>query len=398
MIHTLEHKILGYHVNVNKDQLNKINDSSNIQRQENVSKVYLVYQGIAKTLRAFFAKIKKRISSSSFFKERRVYSYYNSKENKETATWSSKIGALSGQIRNDQALISKSHAALIRKKTKEALNDWIGSSYDREIATEIGISTYATTYKYFAPVIYDWVINLLKRAKKDNLQLVFMARDGLCPFLAAKKIQRKVPALSTTPIHYVYLSRKIVNGDQQNLQEYLKQELSQGASSKFLFIDIGFSGSMVDKINSAMRNAIPDSQCQFQFLISTGKKVPGFVASAPNSMRALKCAGKNRAAYWIEDTHQGNIPSPSKLVKDAEGKLQPDTLVDIKPTKENPATQVWRDAALSAIDNFVDKRNVRADLAKRHITEKLAPHLRKNIEKWLEKVRQERILYIEHIS
>ncbi len=312
-----------------------------------------------------------------------------------------RIHHLNNQIALDQSLLPPDQTQLIQRLSAEAFK---GRSEDLLLATQLGTSTYATTYIHFAPVIYDWTLSLMKRSSENGQHLVFMARDGLAAYRMALEIKKNVPQLQSLPISYVYLSRKVVRGNRDHLKSYLHQELNSSDKSdpKYLFVDIGFLGSMCADIQSALKETVKEACCEFEFLISTGNIAPGFAGTIKQNLRAVKSAGKNRAVYWMEDTHQGVVKSPKELVKNRLGQLAPDTDVENKiddPTLLAPTHSIdtlCREAAQKAIVDFVQERDHLSDFDAHSGAPQLREDLRRKFDDWLVNLRLRRDLYIKH--
>lgn len=313
----------------------------------------------------------------------------------------SQVDQLRSQIKLDLELLPSKQ---IDKICRISAGAFSGNTEERLLASQLGASTYATTYTHFAPVIYDWTLSLLARARESHLHLVFMARDGKGAYLMAKKIQEQIddPDLNEVKISYVYLSRKVVHSNKQMLERYLRQELGNSEHKNYLFLDLGFLGSMVDKIHHAMKSAIPDSKCDFEFLISTGNKVRGFAGSLMKNLQSVRSAGKNRAVYWMEDTHQGTEKSPSCLVETPSGKLVPNTVpnpsdeLTVKVLATESVDFLCRETALQALVDFTDKQNHIQEFALKKGSNHLDENLRKRFDNWLNELRKHRFLYIKH--
>ena len=378
-----ESKILNYQANAHRKYMDLVNTCS-IHKDSYIKtrKVYELAKSAYYGTLAFFAAIGSWLGT---------WTYYQRVRAKQ----------LRHQIKLDLELLPSKQ---IDQISQISANAFCGRPEDRPLASQLGASTYATTYIHFAPVIYDWTLSLLARAQENNQHLVFMARDGKGAYLMAKKIQEKInnPSLNAVEISYVYLSRKVVHSNKSKLERYLRQELGNSELSKYLFLDLGFLGSMVDEIRGAMKSAIPNAQCDFEFLISTGDKARGFAGSTMKSLQAVRSAGKNPAVYWMEDTHQGTEKSPSGLTETQVGKLVPNTVlnptdeltVQILPT--DSVDYLCRETALKALVDYADAQNHIQEFALKKGSDQLDDNLRKGFDKWLNEIRQNRILYIQH--
>jgi hypothetical protein len=274
-------------------------------------------------------------------------------------------------------------------------------------AKDVAMATYAVTNSHLAPVLLDWTKSLFIRAKEENLRLVFMARDGLGPYKMARILQKEKPEFASIPVSYVYLSRKVVAGSKEKLSRYLLQEgISPDAlknNQRFLFVDIGFLGSMIPTIRKALSDiGVPsdpesvENKVDFEFCVSTGKGAHGFVGNLRSVLPSVTSAGQNRGVYWIEDTHQGVIESPSELIIGANGKLVPNSVEKgISCKDSNELDYLCKKVALEAL-----KDKSRADVAisvdfSRKYNVVSGP-LRESLDKFLRLVKTDRVLYVDH--
>jgi hypothetical protein len=228
-------------------------------------------------------------------------------------------------------------------------------------------ASYARSQEVYGAVAVKWVESLFEHAEKTGQKLVFIARDGAAPFALAQnmmkteKYQNKFPGMAQEGrILMGYFSRAIVNSSyatpegQDRFKKYLKDEVGVQPGDKCLLVDVGFAGSMVDKVremagdprtleavapytrNIEVNAANPGSHVEFEYLMSTGtepsnfslEKASGFLSSVTNRISALPGnAGGLPGTWWIEDTHQGVIDSPKTLVEHTDGHIYPDTIV-----------------------------------------------------------------------
>lgn len=221
--------------------------------------------------------------------------------------------------------------------------------------------SYTRSKKVYGPVARAWTEYLLEKANAEKMKLVFMARDGVVPYKIAKRLmakleyQKKYPNLvGEQKIVLGYFSRKVVASSQDSLvnenlfKEYAKNELGIYQGEHCLFVDVGFAGSMIDPI----RKLLPWAKIDFDYLISATNKATGFVL--PN--KDFTPSG-NRSVHWLEDTHQGNTKSPTKLVRGPYGRIYPDTA--------QPSQKQYTDPQCSmefAVRKFSQKAVVRCHL------------------------------------
>lgn len=200
----------------------------------------------------------------------------------------------------------------------------LNSTETAETVNTVMIS-YARSGKVYGPVARAWTEYLLDKANKGNMKLVFMARDGVVPFKIAQKLmaqeeyQKKYPNLvGDKRIVLGYISRKIVENAQKTtekqkvFEEYAAKELGISKDQHCLFVDVGFTGSMI----APLRKMLPNAKLEFDFLISRTKEAAGFVPQLDSFT-----PGGNFGVHWLEDTHQGNLESPSDLVKESNGRI-----------------------------------------------------------------------------
>ena len=253
-------------------------------------------------------------------------------------------------------------------------------------------SSYVRSKKIYGPVVRLWVEHLLQRANTNQRKLVFMARDGIPPYLVAKELMKKKEYQEKYPnlvgekqIVLGYFSRKLIANAKKNeentklLQEYLTDELGIRAGDACLFVDLGFEGSMVEPIRELAQPIILPNDCdakemsdddslnhpsmkelfQFEFLISIrSDRASGFLASEHRQLQSVPFAGGNIGVHWLEDSHQGNVKSPNALIKCArDGHIYPNVLEPGNEQLEEPKgsfQQVLREFNQRAIMDCVE--------------------------------------------
>jgi hypothetical protein len=275
-----------------------------------------------------------------------------------------------------------------------------------DVAHDIAQAVYATTYSQYAPVVVEWVQSLLARATKDNIHLVFIARDGLPVFHCANILKGQPPTVQTS---CVYLSRDIVRrGSQEALRGYLQdQQFVREAidqHKKLLFVDIGFYGTTIPRIRKALQKLgvpsdpkSPDNQVDFEFLICTSDRAHGFAGNLSSILPSVESAGWNRAVYWMEDTHQGVIESPSKLVKDEAGRYVPNTLKSGETCKSRCAL----DFLCKRVAEIAIEDRVRASSGSPQVGEpgcqQLKEEMRQEFDAVLHEWKSRRFVYVNHL-
>jgi hypothetical protein len=219
------------------------------------------------------------------------------------------------------------------------------------------MATYATSYEHYGPVLTEWAECLLHTAFLEKRSLIFIARDGLAPYKAARILQKKAgEKYKDLSLSIVYLSRTLVyssSGHEKKissadsvvkeyvqvlgkqdpflLKKYIQQETGLKKRDNCLFVDIGFAGSMNPIISEQLSSLNLD--IKFNYLISHTKKTKvkneahrawGFLAhSEDRPLAAVAKAGGNPAVHWLEDTHQSILNSPKILIKNTEGSIVP---------------------------------------------------------------------------
>ena len=282
------------------------------------------------------------------------------------------------------------------------------STRDKALAKDIALATYATSYCQYAPVVLKWAKSLLVRAKATNTHLVFLARDGIAPFEAAKTVQEHHPELKSVPISCLYLSRRVVKGPQEVLCKYLSQELNlqddTAPKKKFLFVDIGFIGSTIPAIRKALEQAGVSSdphqssnKVDFEFLVSTADKAHGYVGNLTSVLPAVRSAGQNRAVYWMEDTHQGILESPRKIEKDDNGVFVPDSVRENKTCKKrNELDFLCKKIAAGAVQDLVRERASTFVLDSKSACSVVNKEAKEKFDAFLQSVNNHRYLYVDH--
>jgi hypothetical protein len=314
-----------------------------------------------------------------------------------------RVISLANQINKDNKLLPADKATRVAGKVDKLISSKglfdKTSAKDKEYARKIGLAAYATTQKYYAPMVYEWTLSLLERAKKENTHLVFLARDGLPAYEMAKIIREHHTEYQDVPMNYMYISRNVVKNHEKNqelpLSDYIKQELlspeKPATASKYLFVDIGFLGSMIEPItDQAIKAGISKEKISFEYFISHTPKAQGFLDPVSQSIDSVKSAGKNRSTYWLEDTHQGAISSSACLIKEND-KIVPYVLSNECKDKtcrsRNELDYLCKEMAQKALKDFADDQKKSPFIAIDH----------KNFNNWLWKIKKERMLYVEHV-
>lgn len=248
---------------------------------------------------------------------------------------------IKAQVESDIAALSSKGVDV--SKIKEEIKQFIAkeglfknkSPEKVETYTNRALSTYASSKLNYAPVVVDWAHSILETAKgfapKDQthapVRVVFMARDGIPVYEIAKILQKKFTKYQDIPLSLLFVSRKVIAWakeselNKQMVADYAKQEGIE-TDQKCLFIDIGFTGSMIEPIKNILAPITKD--VQFGYLVSHTQNAKGFMANMEVPLESVRAAGQNPAVHWLEDTHQGVKNSATKLYKEEDGKIYPD--------------------------------------------------------------------------
>lgn len=261
---------------------------------------------------------------------------YTNNQNAETA-YQTKAQKIETQIRTDIASFKSEHRTLTAIQNEIhnfVINEQLFLDKSPEQIAKYekrALSCYASSYMHYSPVVIEWAHSVLETAMAFDppKRVVFLARDGIAPYEAAKILQKKYPQkYGQIPLSLLYISRKVkdwVIANKENTQmfiDYVKQE-GLKLNEKCLFIDIGFCGSMIDDLKDLLKDLTPD--IQFGYLVSHTPKAQGFMANLSKKLESVKGAGGNQAVHWLEDMHQGVHNSPSRLFRDATGIIRPYT-------------------------------------------------------------------------
>jgi hypothetical protein len=277
-----------------------------------------------------------------------------------------------------------------------------------ERTVSIAAACYIRSHMMYGPVALKWVDYLLQKANQEGKKIVFMARDGSAPYKIASELLHKYPErypnMNKDQLIYGYFSRKIIDNSKKDeagkalFLDYIKQ-LGVQEKDKCIFVDIGFSGSMVDPIKTMV--APLNLETEFEFLFSLSNKAHGFVENEPVQRPPRPEYGESQpftvypvnevGVHWLEDSHQGTIQSPTRLVK-MDGKIYPDTHTpkEKKTFRHEPQNYLWRKySQLGAIQivNCVTPDQEDAHVVKKQLKELLVNMQLKHLH-----------LYIPHFS
>jgi len=249
----------------------------------------------------------------------------------------SKSDRITEQIQEDIKLIPEDQKGELRERILRFFEkeEILFPEEELEVWIEVAMSVYASSREMYAPIVESWVQSLMDRAVKDDKTLVFLARDGLAPYLVAQKIQQSSRKYADVKMHYAYISRNVVFDAEDRivddvplLHKYI-QQLGVEKGEDCLMVDIGFSGTMIPFIKKQLQSLTKN--IEFEFLISKTPNATGHLGDVDHPLMALNKVGGNSATHWMEDVHQGVIESPSRLVETAEGLILPNVLAGTEP-------------------------------------------------------------------
>lgn len=155
-------------------------------------------------------------------------------------------------------LLNQDIKAFIEKKSKVGLTI---DPNELDTCIEQVKAYYARSRDIYGAVAVKWAEYLLNKANANGQKLVFMARDGAAPYKLAQNMMKEEAYQQAYPgmaqegrIVMGYFSRKVVGNSyetpegQKLFKEYLVNELGIKPGDNCLFVDVGFEGSMIDKI------------------------------------------------------------------------------------------------------------------------------------------------------
>lgn len=184
----------------------------------------------------------------------------------------------------------------------------------------------------FAPVFVNFADMLLKKASnlENGGKIIFMARDGLASYEAAKllleKFPDRYPGVNKDQILYVYLTRTMVfTQEDAIIKEYLEQE-GIHKDDQIILADVGMYGSMISRLEELFKDYAKIES--HQYLISRTDRAEGFLSDYENrQMSVFQQIPGNPAVHFLEDTFSGQIKSPQSLIKEGD-MILPDTHSD----------------------------------------------------------------------
>ncbi|QQS21579.1 hypothetical protein IPM09_03565 [Candidatus Saccharibacteria bacterium] len=240
-------------------------------------------------------------------------------------------------------------SSIEQSRLDEMLADPIVSNIplaEQHEAVSQAFELYLKTKEFVAPVIVGFADELLREAG-DTKQIVFAARDGLGPYVAAQALRQKFPDYYKTmpeKLSYAYFTRKLMrNSTTEEIREYVTG-LGINPDEPTLVADIGMFGSIQYEIARCFADA------ELRYLISRNWSIPGYLDDGSEmQMRALdKGIMGNPVVHFMEDTFSGPTGSASRLVRQGD-KLVPDVEYGVYEPKE----LLKRVYAIKAFEDYV---------------------------------------------
>jgi hypothetical protein len=207
-------------------------------------------------------------------------------------------------------------SSIEQSRLDEMLADPIVSNIplaEQHEAVSQAFELYLRTKEFVAPAIVGFADELLREAG-DTKQIVFAARDGLGPHVAAQSLRQKFPDYYKTmpkKLSYAYFTRKLMrNSIPEEIREYVTG-LGINPDEPTLVADIGMFGSIQYEIAQSFADA------ELRYLISRNGSIPGYLDNGrEKQMRALgKGIMGNPVVHFMEDTFSGPTGSASCLVR-----------------------------------------------------------------------------------
>lgn len=276
----------------------------------------------------------------------------------------------------EHEILNKQIRAYIEKKSSKGLK--IDANKIDDCIEKVKAS-FSRSRDIYGSVAVKWVDYLINKAEANGQKLIFMARDGAAPFKLAQnmmktdKYKQSFPGMAQEGrIVMGYFSRKVVGNSydspegQKLFKEYLVNELGIKPGDNCLFVDVGFAGSMIDRITEMASDLtgiqataedpknsdqslshskikagwqkwghlsdLEDSinkkvKVNFEYLISMTPKSTGFLATEDKRLTSVPSAGGNLGIHWLEDSHQGVVNSPTHLIKQSNGRIYANTAI-----------------------------------------------------------------------
>jgi len=190
----------------------------------------------------------------------------------------------------------------------------------------------------------------LERAKPGQ-KVLFLARDGLAPWIAARLLVRQgqFPGITEDQLKYTHLSRNITwQEDEATIKQYLSQLGVEDNDEDLLTVDVGMFGA----IHRSLQELYPKKKVSSLYLISASRDegIEGYLSDVKKGTSSIdpiwKSIPGNPAVHFMEDTFSGFYGSTQGLEKSEDG--------TIKPKLGVPYSREVYLKRLAAIDGIVD--------------------------------------------
>ncbi|MDO8561143.1 MAG: hypothetical protein Q7R91_02925 [bacterium] len=235
-----------------------------------------------------------------------------------------------------EMILGQEHVFPVEEKTKERrkrfsafLKEHLGdiSSSKRQELLDDAVRLYEVSRDIVGPVMKDfsaWALEKLPAGQK----LLFLARDALGPWMAARLLVRKgeFPGVSEDQLRYAFLSRKVMHTESgADIKKYLEQVGVRDDKESLTMVDVGVYGD----IHHALKNLYPKKSLKSLFFISDagGEEFEGFLYDSARGGDKLdsmwKSISGNSAVHFIEDTFSGFYGSTKGFTENPNGTIQP---------------------------------------------------------------------------
>ncbi|MDP3792193.1 MAG: hypothetical protein Q8Q89_00475 [bacterium] len=253
-----------------------------------------------------------------------------------TENWMDNVARSSYREEKLASFIEKHLEDLSKEKQGEILKD--------------AMRLYEVSRDKVAPVVLDFARWCLERAKPGQ-KVLFLARDGLAPWIAARLLVRqgKFPGITEDQLKYTHLSRNITwQEDEATLKQYLSQLGVEDNDEDLLTVDVGMFGA----IHRSLQELYPQKKVTSLYLISASRDegIEGYLSDVKKGTSSIdpiwKSIPGNPAVHFLEDTFSGFYGSTQGLEKSEDG--------TIKPQMGIPYSRDVYLKRLAAIDGIVD--------------------------------------------
>ncbi|MBI2064927.1 MAG: hypothetical protein HYT62_02650 [Candidatus Yanofskybacteria bacterium] len=264
--------------------------------------------------------------------------------------------AIGEEIEEDSGNIEKMDRAALSTNVKNKLTSFMEKRLDdisKEKQAEIlgdAMKLYEVSRDKVAPVVLDFARWCLERVKPGQ-KVLFLARDGLAPWIAARLLVRQgeFPGITEDQLKYAHLSRNIAwQEDEATIKQHFSQLGVEDNEEDLLTVDVGMFGA----IHRFLQQLYPKKNVSSLYLISASrdKGVEGYLSDIKKGAGSVDPIWENipgnPAVHFIEDTFAGFYGSTKGFEKSEDG--------TIKPKLGVPYSREVYLKRLAAIDGIVD--------------------------------------------